>query len=246
MSTPSELELGGKVPNVVSVSSLSSLTTESVLQKPRQHSLWRIWFGSCWLLGPGGPISKGQGGASASCQSCYPTCCSCSGMVQSGIITARSKTGRLQISSTGETRGAVESCLSHLSLDLSPTWLKFFFFFFFFFKGKGITHDEAYEHELCGAFVLLLSISQETDSRWRGSWRMRCNKRPVAVHGWLTPGSPPDQLHVLMSQSWHRNTLGYLVHEIVAANFRVSCNFKTLLSFVDSGGLCGENQRLLW
>ena len=122
----------------------------------------------------------------------------------------------------------------------------FFFFFFFFFKGKGITHDEAYERELCGAFVLLLSISQETDSRWRGSWRMRCNKRPVAVHGWLTPGSPPDQLHVLMNQSWHRNTLGYLVHEIVAANFRVSCNFKTLLSFVDSGGLCGENQRLLW
>lgn len=171
LSTPSELELGGKSQTWSQF--LLRITSECVLQKPRQHSLWRIWFGSCWLLGPGEPISNGQGGVSESCQSCYPTCCSCSGMVQSGIITARSKTGRLQISSRGETRGAVESCHSHPSLDLGPTWLKVFFK-----KAKGwpLTRQMNMNRAVC---LFCSSAShRRLDSRWRGSWRMRCNKGP--------------------------------------------------------------------
>lgn len=195
---------------------LLRITSECVLQKPRQHSLWRIWFGSCWLLGPGEPISNGQGGVSESCQSCYPTCCSCSGMVQSGIITARSKTGRLQISSRGETRGAVESCHSHPSLDLGPTWLKVFFK-----KAKGWPLTRQMNMNRCGVFVLLLSIAQETWQQVERELENEMQQRPSALHGWLTPGSPPDYLRVLMNLSWHRDTLGYFLHKKVAVHLHV-------------------------
>lgn len=109
-----------------------SFYSEELLRASSKITLWKMSTATApHLIGWGQPMSRGQGGASATCQSYYPTCCSCSRMVQSGFITAHSKTG-------DHTAAQGYTTWKHLSLHSGIKLKK---------KGQRMTSDEEGEHE---------------------------------------------------------------------------------------------------